>query len=303
MDIGLIVQPLQQLLVKTETMDVVTAELSSGVSSIPDNVDTWITRPASLRIIGKEPGLNQLDTVPVSVVVGDVTAKTIYGQGRDSQPYLWANSTRNSSDIYQGGTKYRAKGVGDSLLADNLLDNLSLRRLANDGFLETPFFVSTFPNGTSTGVLRVHALALKTDLKCEFIPREEFPSSCSGDFPFTSEYEYNTEERETWTYTSVRVCVPGDYRVSPWSKIRDRQTIFEDLYIDVTWNSYADSESMVNFTRHCIGRTSRGYFELPNRWNGYAPGAMLDKWPSEEAVKTDFNDLSGVVKSMTVDNM
>lgn len=65
-------------------MDVVTDELSRGILPTLYDRDTLAAGPAQFRIVGEDPGLNQLDAVPVSTVVGDVIAKTTYGQERDS---------------------------------------------------------------------------------------------------------------------------------------------------------------------------------------------------------------------------
>ena len=34
-----------------------------------------------------------------------------------------------------------------------------------------------------------------------------------------------------------------------------------------------------NFTQHCYGNSTLGYFELPNYWNGHVAGSLLDKVP------------------------
>ena len=44
------------------------------------------------------------------------------------------------------------------------------------------------------------------------------------------------------------------------------------------------------FTLHCVAMTSRGYFELGNRFNGQVPQPLLDTWPTPEVMEENFVD-------------
>lgn len=270
--------------------------LGSGVSSggplyANCNNDGRLT---SLRVIGKEPGLGQLSSYPLTMSVHEVMSNIMEGNKRDPQIYLWSSSSENT----------RSLSVSD-LGATTFSESLSLDYLAPDGFLRPPFFVSSFPNGTSTGILRVHSLAQQTGLKYEYISRTSFPDPCPGDFPFSVKYNYSYVDDYIGNdeYT-VRVCVPGDYRVSPFARNRDRQIVEEELYIDISSDIIDGGERTMDTTQRYIARTSRGYFELPNMWNDYTPGALLEKWPDQEVIERDFNDNdNGIVTAMTVDDM
>jgi hypothetical protein len=91
-------------------------------------------------------------------------------------------------------------------------------------------------------------------------------------------------------YTNVEVCVDGDQDTNPWAISRDKQEIKETLWLQVSsWNPdpYDGSD---NFNIRCESVSRRGWFELPNHYNGYKPGPLLDLWPSKEELARDFNE-------------
>lgn len=145
------------------------------------------------------------------------------------------------------------------------------------------FFVSSAPNGTETGVLREHAIRLNSSVSCELIPKHKFPTPCPGPRPFHTSLSNRLMD--------VRICVPGEYGVTPWSLSRNRQDISEELFIDFE-DRTPGLKSYVSkpFTIQCKASTSRGYFELGNYKNGQTYGPLLEKWPSPEEMKRDFND-------------
>lgn len=252
-------------------------------------------QPTSLRLAGKEPGLKQINTYPLGLSVNEVMGNILHGEEDDSQAYLWANSTKNDTHT----------SPIDDLGATTLSGYLSLDNVGPDGFSKPPFFVSSFLNGTSTGILRVHALAMQTHLKYEYISCSSFPDPCPGDFPFTTKYNYAyTNDYLGGDNFTVRVCVPGDYRVSPFAKSRDRRVVEEEMYFDMSSDIVDSGKKTMDTTQRYIARTSRGYFELPNMWNNYTPGSLLEKWPSQKIINREFNDNdNGIVKAMTVNNM
>jgi hypothetical protein len=64
-----------------------------------------------------------------------------------------------------------------------------------------------------------------------------------------------------------------------------------DLFIPNTGDFGEGLIRATNFTLHCKANTTRGYFELGNSQNNFTYGPLLQKWPSVEEVKLDFNDL------------
>jgi hypothetical protein len=152
------------------------------------------------------------------------------------------------------------------------------------------FFVTGLDANSTTGVLRQHAMRMNSSVQCEVIERSSFPVSCPGDEPFSVALQRANE-------TNVRVCVPGKVGTFPWTLSRNRQTITEEIYLDI-W----DGENLpeferspsglvdINTTVRCEAKTTRGYFELGNMYNNNTFGPLLDQWPSPEEMQEDFND-------------
>ncbi|KAL5042433.1 hypothetical protein BDW71DRAFT_200563 [Aspergillus fruticulosus] len=143
------------------------------------------------------------------------------------------------------------------------------------------FFVTAMQNGTTTGVLREHAMRLNSSVKCEPVPQDQFPSTCPGRRPFTASL--------LSSLLDIRVCAPGEYGVFPWTLSRNRQDITEELFLDVVDNTDG-RYPIASFTLHCEASTTRGYFELGNYRNNQAYGPLLEKWPTPEEMEMDFND-------------
>ena len=152
------------------------------------------------------------------------------------------------------------------------------------------YFVSALVNGTTTGVLRQHALRLNSTSQCTNVSPSEFPSTCSVDRPFVTSYKSVSGDLQ------IRICAPGAFDTNPWFISRDRQDISEELWIDTAVALNVDWGGAVplgNFTLHCTSSTTRGYFELGNAQNGFNHGPLLAKWPEPEDMEKNFNDVSG----------
>jgi hypothetical protein len=149
-------------------------------------------------------------------------------------------------------------------------------------------WVSALPPGTNTGVLRYHALRLNSTMICGSISTSDFPSQCLGSRPLARNI--------TSDDLNMRLCAPGAYDQTPWTLSRDRQDITESVYLDVQippgskFPPNAVRSTNKNFTIQCVSNTTRGYFELPNVYNGNTPGPLLDKWPSRDEIAQSFND-------------
>lgn len=213
----------------------------------------------NLRIIGTEPSPNAMGQAPlyqvVQAVSNAITAKT----GMERNEYLWIGGDGSKSFAYAN---------------PNMADQ-------TDGNDEQPFWASSLTNGTTTGILRQHAMRLNSSIKCDNISANDFPTPCPGEHPFVTDWSHEHES----THLSLRVCAPGDYRQTAWTHSRDRQDIREELYIDVSTTTLDDS-----WTIRCLGATSRGYFELGNHFNGQVPQPLLTKWPALEEMRQNFVD-------------
>jgi hypothetical protein len=150
------------------------------------------------------------------------------------------------------------------------------------------FFVTGLQANSTTGVLRQHAMRMNSSLQCEFIERGSFPVPCPGEDPFSVTLQRANE-------TKIRVCVPGKVGTLPWTLSRNRQTITEEIYLDI-WDGQVGPESErynlvnINTTVRCEAKTTRGYFELGNIYNNNTFGPLLDQWPSSEELQEHFND-------------
>ena len=267
---GLTLQPLQQILLRTENVRVLTCQGDDAYCSINHKGQS----------IGPDPELDQIATVPLINVVTEAAGNMILANGDAYQSQLWADTTVNS-------------------LNNRLVELLVSNDLSVVGEQENPsafpFFVSSYSNGTNTGVFREHALRLNSSLICT--NQTSFPDQCQGDSPFKVSYSGRVEKRPSyWQSFNYQVCLPGDYTASPWNLTRNRQDIFEDLYMKFeAWNEPPNETSFmyVNATYRCTANTTRGYFELPNIWNDNAAGDLLTKWPSKKETSQTFNDPDG----------
>ncbi|KAM0796359.1 hypothetical protein BDR22DRAFT_976251 [Usnea florida] len=186
-----------------------------------------------------------------SSIMDSVISSTLSGKLSDKQPYLWT------------------------------LDQVSLTSVDASIFNSSSFndipkeqFIASFPVGTDTGVLRNLALRLNISVGCTLVPQSDFPSTCPGDYPLSqtfSNININVSNPNIPRYRA-RICAPGNVGYSPWKNTADRQDISEEFWLD-----YEDGGS--NYTQHCYGNSTLGYFELPNYWNGHVAGPLLNTVP------------------------
>lgn len=153
------------------------------------------------------------------------------------------------------------------------------------------YFVSSLRNGTTTGVLREHAIRMDTNVQCDLV--DNFPDHCTGDKPFTTNF--------TTPVLDASICVEGSYDRVPWNNTRDKQKITEQLWMHMNVNLDALDHYKVygtslgdtkNFTMRCTAASRRGWFELGNDQNNYSHQPMVETWPSSEMTKNEFNDIS-----------
>lgn len=150
------------------------------------------------------------------------------------------------------------------------------------------YFASAVLNGTTTGVLRHHALRLNSTVTCQ--AGGPVPSSCSGPQPFFTQYQHAGPISSGIT---ASVCVEGDHSSSPWTRSRDRQDITEKMWISVQVDqAFRErlAQPVTPFVISCTASSTRGYFELGNYQNDQVFGPLLEKWPSQEDIEQNFND-------------
>lgn len=145
------------------------------------------------------------------------------------------------------------------------------------------FFVATFPNGTTTGILRHRAMRFNSTVQCTEIEQSSYPVTCTGGNPFTSGFTSSGQ-------FGANICVPGQRGKFPWQLSRNRQDTVEDIFVDV--NTTDKNDAPVSYTQHCTVKTTRGYFELGNYRNNYVYGPLLERWdePDPFADRAQYND-------------
>ncbi len=204
-------------------------------------------------------------------VMDNVISSTITAKLSDKQPFLWSLDQDGSSII----------SVGEHINKSSSFNEIPIRQ-----------FIATFPVGTDTGVLRDLALRLNLSVSCELVSQSDYPSPCPGTFPLDQMFtNINTSTSTPFGDLAhpryrARICAPGNILSSPWKDTSDRQDISEELWIDYQRTpSPADggvwgiTDGGSNYTQYCSGKSTLGYFELPNYWNGHVIGPLLDKVP------------------------
>lgn len=221
-------------------------------------------------ILGNQVTPQTLASIQNSSVMDNIISSTISGKLSDKQPYLWSFDQ-------------------DGLSITSVDANISNASSFND--IPKEQFIAAFPVGTSTGVLRNLALRLNMSVSCTLVPQSDFPSTCPGANPLSDTFSNINISTSTpfgdpaHPRYRARICAPGETGASPWKDTPDRQDISEELWLDYqrTSGSAGDVEGITdegsNYTQHCFGNSTLGYFELPGYWNGHVAGPLLDKIP------------------------
>ena len=293
---GAIQLPLQNLLIGYENVTVMTCmddprtSTCSGISLVPASFQYGpITSGISTTrkddnayknpvVVGYDPEPGDIQIIPQNVVTHTVSSGLDTISGTAIYPHIWPEYP------------YWTDSEGSFRSADYLPNarlTLGYYDDDNDG-AHTNYFVTALPNGTTTGVLRQHAMRLNSSTTCEKIAAKDFPSACPGKRPFTASFSRPD-------VIDIKVCVPGEYGVSPWTLSRNRQDIGEELFLNVSMpdKSFYITQYHTNYTLHCKSGTTRGYFELGNIRNKNAYGPLIDKWPSKQEMEEDYNDITG----------
>jgi len=278
--LGAIQQPLYQILVRVDTISVVTCR------DIPSWYKYGDCKGVQLyEEVGRDPEPATMGHTSNLGSRSHLALSLASLSGHESQPYLWStNATYKAT-----GKKFGQ----DSLVPDSLNYWIFQRKNISDSGEEPvpDFFAAGVPTGTTTGVLRQHLMRLNSSVSCQEIDPSEFPSRCPGDHPLTVFWEHVVN-------ASVRICVPGDYATFPWALNRSRQELLEEIYISMEDTGIGSSwgpgyvELNLTSTIHCVARTTRGYFELGNNWNDNMYGPLLELWPDTVQMANDFNDFT-----------
>jgi len=220
-----------------------------------------------------DPDPGDLEQCPQGLVLSGLTSKLSNIRTSDAQTHLWPEE---------------ASGYGYPPNERTLWDYKTFSTFTGiRQYNKTwAYYASSLPSGTTTGVLRYHALRQHSAARCENVSQSSFPPACAGSSPFTATF--------TLLEFTVKICVPGASNQTPWTRSRNRQSVDEELWIDVQMNQTRSARIFGDsFTTHCTSTSTRGYFEPGNQHNGNVPGPLLEKWPDQDTLFTDFNDATG----------
>lgn len=189
-------------------------------------------------------------------IMDSIISYTITGKLSDKQPFLWSTH-----------------GLGVTSVDANMNNSQ---------------FVAQYPVGTNTGVLRNLVLRFNISVDCLLVPQSDFLSTCPGIYPLNQTYSNINSSDSSASFGDpqnpryrIRICAPGDTKSSPWEDTADQQDITEEFWLDYqrTMGSIISIDRGRNYTQHCYGNSTLGYFELPHYWNGNVAGPLLDKVP------------------------
>ncbi|KAL4795823.1 hypothetical protein BDV19DRAFT_388847 [Aspergillus venezuelensis] len=270
--------PLRQILVQDEAMTLVTCDDQPLVLN-NDDPSCDITGFYN-KVIGHDPEPPYLALCPQDIVIQRALNKIIDVTQDDVQWHLW----REVIDEPNFPMEDQNMNTFNFYYSEGFRDHGSRRG---------KFFVSSLVNGTGTGVLREHAIRMDTEVQC-VVDNISFPDNCPGDRPFTTNY--------TSPALEVTVCGEGSFDRFPWNITRNKQELHERLWIKTQVNpSYTSPYTIptallhaVNYTMRCDAISRRGWFELGNYQNNFNYQPMLETWPTSDATKNEFNDISGV---------
>jgi hypothetical protein len=268
---GAIQQPIQQALVALELIVVMTCVDNPYFSCDPLHFPIAVA-------YDPEPG--DMAFLPQNFIVQEVASQLSTFNEMDVQSRMWIDHPYDDPDIIDSYSDPAERKTFFWNFMDLFVGNHDISR---------DFFVTILENGTNTGVLRQHAMRLNSSVQCSTVPKSSYPSTCSGRRPFQASYSQPG-------FVDIRVCVPGEFGVFPWTRVRSRQDIDEELFLDasvslanVSIDTYGGgSES--NFTIHCTAQTTRGYFEIGNYRNNYTYGPLVDEWPNPTEMAYEWND-------------
>ncbi|KAF5634569.1 hypothetical protein F52700_5762 [Fusarium sp. NRRL 52700] len=265
--------PIQAILVRDEKINIVTCK---GHPSAHRNHNSRACKfpfgDLNTQIIAWDAEPFDLNFCPQDVIIKKTSQKLLSSANSDIQTNLWSDEA--------------SLGKSPNYHTDN-------RRTFDWYYQESaydkgkrPYYASSIPNGTTTGVYRHHAARMDSTANCYLT--KNFPKECKGDKPFTPSFS------EDWL--NVDICAEGSYDTVAWNTSRNKQEHNETLWLSMKWDIPEGQDSSGQFRNNdsyvlrCDSVSRRGWFQLPNNANGGNPGPLLDEWPSWRELKDEFND-------------
>ncbi|CAF3573541.1 unnamed protein product [Fusarium graminearum] len=231
------------------------------------------------RVVCIDPEPNVIEMIPRNLAVNLIRQKIKSFSMSDVQTNLWHEVTNYIPFAVE---QRRAQTFGW----------IQKRRLYIN------YFSASLANGTSTGILRKHAMRINSTITCN---AGNVPRTSSGPMPFFAIFNH-TGFATSGIKATVRV--EGNHSDVPWTRSRDRQDIHETMWLRLEVAQQPDGsredgqallEDVTAFNLSCRASSTRGYFELGNHWNNQVFGPLLDKWPTRGDIRKNFNDYGSFV--------
>ncbi|KAL4955506.1 hypothetical protein BDW69DRAFT_160697 [Aspergillus filifer] len=262
--LGLIIAPLQAILVTSDTIKTPTEY--GRIEGLVDLLD-----PTTNRVYGTaDPTDGNLITAMTRNAIKSGTLTEVQSQ-------LWAGAGVSCDPLSASYKEHKYSFSTNACRPGGAtFDNMD--------YLPDPF-LAELPFGSNTGLIRQFLPRINSTAHYQNITEEEYPRECQS-IPngFFVEYANTTfsayGDNRTW---GVQACMPGDVTRSPWQATRNRQDFSETLYLNVSQYGYSSSGyggAMSSFYRLTMATTA-GYFELPNYMNGGVAGELLENDPSD----------------------
>ncbi|KAG5800504.1 hypothetical protein H9Q69_000543 [Fusarium xylarioides] len=229
-------------------------------------------RHLNTQIIARDVEPIDLNFCSQGVVVKKTSQKLLSSANSDIQTNLWSDeaSLGKSPNYYTDNRR-----TFDWYYQESSYDKV-----------KRPYYASSVPNGTATGVYRHHAARMDSTANCYLT--KNFPKECKGGKPYAPSFS------EGWL--NVDNCAEGIYDTVAWNTSRNKQEHNETLWLSMKWDipegqdSSGQFRNNDNYVLRCDSVSRRGWFQLPNNANGGKPGPLRDEWPSWRELKYEFND-------------
>jgi hypothetical protein len=289
--IGAIQQPLRQILVPTETIQVATCGDLAYMPGCANQSREWYANyytPVNYATIGFDIEPAQMAGIYYQDILPRITSDLASLSVDEDQPYIWSDHVTAQMLKSLNSDERGDPRTGFANLGNWIFESATFPAPKDGNWDDSRFFVAGLPSNVTTGILREHAMRLNSSVACEKINQALFPSICPGEEPFTASFNVTGD-------INVQICVPGNLGVFPWSLTRNRQNITEEMYIDILdLGFYGEMGEMPdeewNGTLRCEVETTRGYFELGSLRNNNTYGPLLETWPDADEMARDYND-------------
>jgi hypothetical protein len=249
---GIIISPLQQILVTQETTK----------------------RPTSSYFIQRQTDIPDICSHNYDYGYGVVKLQAAFQDASLSpvQQNLWARghpcAASYSAQLSRLHDGFPCTGNGATFYS-----------LSSYPVLEDPF-VAQLPSGFNTGLLRQYAPRVNTT--ATYMEVNKIPDECMTGQSFQASFSGPENRTDFRAYWSISICLP--VIKYPIQGVRERQDFQEDLYmtIETFTNDHmrmfsTGAERLSKSTYKLSMQTTIGYFELPNYYNDGIPGPLIDK--------------------------